>query len=222
MRKKRNLTLTRRTATGIFAAAFVILLLSCSDDSTRSEISKETATEESEATLSETVYPISNVNIRSGPGTNYSVIRNGKKGEELPYTLLKDGWYKLKVAEGKPEEWISKGVVITYVDKLLREDSQLALLKWSWRIKSGYAYAEGVVKNVSGKDLRNVKAVIVYRSKRGVVVASSSGKVKLNPIPPEQTSTFTVKTKYAKSMDSADIDFSYYSDQPIEWYEADG
>jgi uncharacterized protein YgiM (DUF1202 family) len=51
------------------------------------------------------------INIRSGPGTNYSVIRQATKGERLEYISLEGDWYKLKVAEGNPQEWVHKGVV---------------------------------------------------------------------------------------------------------------
>ena len=151
----------------VFAVSIVLFLLSC-DRST--EISKDATTEEADALLYETVYPKSTVNIRSGPGTTYSVVRKAKKGEELPYTLFKDNWYKLKADNGKPEEWIYKDVVLTYVDKLLREDSQLALLKWSWSVKSGYAVTEGIVKNVSDKDIKDIKAVVVFRSKKNEII----------------------------------------------------
>ena len=57
------------------------------------------------------VYAKSTINIRSGPGTNYSVIRQTTKGEELEYISLEGDWYNLKVAEGKPQEWVHKNVV---------------------------------------------------------------------------------------------------------------
>lgn len=52
------------------------------------------------------------INIRSGPGTNHSVIRQATKGERLAYISLEGDWYKLKVTEGKPQEWVHKSVVI--------------------------------------------------------------------------------------------------------------
>jgi uncharacterized protein YgiM (DUF1202 family) len=52
------------------------------------------------------------INIRSGPGTNHSVIRQAAKGERLDYISLEGDWYKLKVAEGKPQEWVHRRVVV--------------------------------------------------------------------------------------------------------------
>ena len=57
------------------------------------------------------VYAKTAINIRSGPGTNNSVIRQATKGDALEYLSLEGDWYKLKVAEGKPQEWVHKSVV---------------------------------------------------------------------------------------------------------------
>jgi hypothetical protein len=34
------------------------------------------------------------------------------KGEELEYISLEGNWYKLKVVEGKPQEWVHRSVVV--------------------------------------------------------------------------------------------------------------
>jgi uncharacterized protein YgiM (DUF1202 family) len=52
------------------------------------------------------------INIRRGPGTNHSVIRQATKGERLAYISLEGDWYKLKVTEGKPQEWARRSVVV--------------------------------------------------------------------------------------------------------------
>jgi lipid-binding SYLF domain-containing protein len=57
------------------------------------------------------VYAKTTINIRSGPGTNNSVIRQATKGDALEYLALEGNWYKLKVAKGKPQEWVHKSVV---------------------------------------------------------------------------------------------------------------
>jgi len=61
---------------------------------------------------SQMVYAKTTINIRSGPGTNHSVIRQATKGEELAYIALEGDWYKLKVAEGKAQEWVHRSVVV--------------------------------------------------------------------------------------------------------------
>ena len=57
------------------------------------------------------VYAKTRINIRSGPGTNYSIVRKATKGEKLEYISLEGDWYKLKGAAGKPQEWVHRSVV---------------------------------------------------------------------------------------------------------------
>jgi hypothetical protein len=56
------------------------------------------------------VYAKRGIPIRSGPGKK-SVSRQANKGEALEYLSLEGNWYKLKVAEGKPQEWVNKYLV---------------------------------------------------------------------------------------------------------------
>jgi hypothetical protein len=57
------------------------------------------------------VYATTTCNIRSGPGTQYSITRKAIKGEKLEYISVEGNWYKLKVAQGKPQEWVHESVV---------------------------------------------------------------------------------------------------------------
>lgn len=61
--------------------------------------------------MAQFVYAKTRINIRSGPGTNYSVIRKANKGHRLEYISLEGDWYKLKVARGDPQEWVHRSVV---------------------------------------------------------------------------------------------------------------
>jgi lipid-binding SYLF domain-containing protein len=58
------------------------------------------------------VYAKTTINIRSGPGTDHSVIRKATKGEKLEYVSLEGDWYKLRSTEGKPQEWVHRRVVV--------------------------------------------------------------------------------------------------------------
>ena len=60
---------------------------------------------------SQFVHAKTTCNIRRGPGTKYAIVRKATKGERLEYISRKDNWYKLKVAKGKPQEWVHKNVV---------------------------------------------------------------------------------------------------------------
>ena len=61
---------------------------------------------------SQFAYAKTRCNIRRGPGTRYPITRRATKGEKLEYISLKGNWYKLKVAKGKPQEWVHKSIVI--------------------------------------------------------------------------------------------------------------
>ena len=62
--------------------------------------------------LSRVVYAKTRCNIRKGPGTKYSIIRKADKGEKLEYISLEGNWYKLRVPNGRPQEWVHKSVVV--------------------------------------------------------------------------------------------------------------
>lgn len=57
------------------------------------------------------VYATTTCNIRSGPGIQYSITRKATKSEKLEYISLEGNWYKLKGAQGKPQEWVHESVV---------------------------------------------------------------------------------------------------------------
>ena len=63
------------------------------------------------------VYARAACNIRSGPGTKYYIIRKAAKGEKLEYVSLEGNWYRLKVAKGKPQEWVHKSVVKSVISE---------------------------------------------------------------------------------------------------------
>jgi uncharacterized protein YgiM (DUF1202 family) len=47
------------------------------------------------------------VNLREGPGLNYKVIGNVKKGTTLPVLEDKGGWLRVQL-ENRKEAWVSK------------------------------------------------------------------------------------------------------------------
>lgn len=73
---------------------------------------EETGAQEAAAKgMAQFVYAKTRINIRSGPGTNHSVLRKANKGDRLEYISLEGDWYKLKVARGDPQEWVHRSVV---------------------------------------------------------------------------------------------------------------
>lgn len=50
-------------------------------------------------------------NIRSGPGTQFDVLRKTKKSEKLSFEKKVGEWYLLTVPTGEPEAWVHETVV---------------------------------------------------------------------------------------------------------------
>jgi len=78
----------------------------------RRSIPKEASIKPTSSKTYRFVYAKTACNIRRGPGTKYSITRKATKGERLDYISRKGNWYKLRVARGKPQEWVHKNVVI--------------------------------------------------------------------------------------------------------------
>ena len=57
------------------------------------------------------VYTRMTCNIRRGPGTQYSVVREARKGEKLTCVARRGDWYKLKGTKEKPQQWVHKSVI---------------------------------------------------------------------------------------------------------------
>lgn len=55
---------------------------------------------------SEAVVVVSSANIRSGPGTNYSIVTRMVRNAKLPVIGSSNGWYKVQLHNGK-QAWIS-------------------------------------------------------------------------------------------------------------------
>lgn len=52
----------------------------------------------------------SSLNVRSGPGTSYSVVTNIKKNEKVEILQTSNGWYKIKTTSGR-EGWASTSYI---------------------------------------------------------------------------------------------------------------
>jgi uncharacterized protein YgiM (DUF1202 family) len=167
----------------------------------------------------EYVYAKSAVNLRSGPGTNYSIIRKTHAGERLQYTSMEDDWYKLVREGNQASVYIHSGVVLSEWEKEMRDDADLALLSWSWHSGHGYATAEGKIKNVSSRTLKNVQAVVEFLAADGTFITSDTGLAEYNSILPGQTSPFRVMARWNPAMKKARIDFKTMFGGTLEWYK---
>lgn len=62
----------------------------------------------------EVVVNVDNANVRSGPGTNYSILVRMTRGARLPVIGFSNNWYRIRLFNGR-EGWISGNIVIRRV-----------------------------------------------------------------------------------------------------------
>lgn len=84
----------------------------------------------------------------------------------------------------------------------------LNLGKWRWHKSSDrHVTAEGEVTNISGESLKNVEAVVTFRTKNGDFITSSSALIDYNPILPNQTSPWKVIATWNPETQTASVEF---------------
>ncbi len=106
----------------------------------------------------------SSLNIRSGPSTSYSIVGYTQKGDNLQILETSNGWYKVKLANGKVG-WGS-GKYINISGESTNEDTQSTN-------KTGKVTAD--VLNVrSGPSTSHSKITKVYRGENVYVLESSN------------------------------------------------
>lgn len=130
----------------------------------------------------------------------------------IPFLII---IYSSKKVPQKPVSRAKKDLIVSKPE--LKSQPKLELLEWSWRTEYDYAIVEGRVKNVSDINLKNVEAVIVFKTKDGNFITSSTALIEYNPILPSQVSPFKVMEKYNPAMDTANIDFKTLFGGTISW-----
>ena len=99
-----------------------------------------------------------------------------------------------------------------------QESCDLKLLNWYWSSERNYVTAEGQVKNISGKKLKGVVALVTWYDNKKNMVTSDTGFLEYNPIMPGQISPFKVTERYNPAMKSATIEFKYFAGGRISTY----
>ena len=97
---------------------------------------------------------------------------------------------------------------------------KLELVSWNWTTKyDKYAIIEGLVKNISTENQKNVEVVITFYDKNGRFITSETALSEYNPILPGQTSPFTVYADYNPAMrrEKTQIDFKRLLGGSIKW-----
>ncbi len=101
----------------------------------------------------------------------------------------------------------------------LREEAILELISFKWYKSSrSYVRAEGEVKNISDAPLRNIMAVVTYKTKDKDFITYDSALIEYNPIMPDQTSPFSVISTYNPLMEIAYLEFQSLSGEKIPHY----
>ena len=125
---------------------------------------------------------------------------NNKKYKE------KVSYYNSKAAEKK------------LYNEELRAGSDLELLSWHWSKNYDYVTAEGQVKNISGRKLTRVQALVTWYDKNGDMITSDTSFIEYDPILPGQISPFKVMERYNPAMKKANIEFKYMGGGEIPTY----
>jgi hypothetical protein len=169
------------------------------------------------------VYARTTINIRGGPGTQFSIVGTAALGDRLVYERREGDWYKLAGTPEQPNRWVAASVVLTEAQQRLRDTAQVVLLDWVWRRAGGGMFVEtqGQVRNVSGVNIRNVEVVVTFFAEDGRFITTDSALIDYNPILPGQTSAFTVITVYNPAMHTASIDLKEFLGGTLRWYRAD-
>lgn len=99
----------------------------------------------------------------------------------------------------------------------------LEILSWHWsRTGSGkYVKIEGEVKNISGRSLRSIEAMVSFYTKDGTFITSGSSFIEFNPILAGQKCPFSVLERYnpAMAMTKTTLQFKFFAGEliPARW-----
>lgn len=99
-----------------------------------------------------------------------------------------------------------------------KANSDLELLTWHWSSGHNYVTAEGQVKNISGRKLERVQALVTWYDSNGNMITSDDSLIKYDPIMPGQVSPFKVMERYNPQMKSANIEFKFMWGNRISTY----
>lgn len=161
-------------------------------------------------------------NLRSGPDTAYPIIGKSETGQTVRYTRREKEWLRLY---RKESTWIHRTLVETEGDREQqareanrRRSAHLVLLDFRLSQDHGFARAEGTVKNLTNHSLKNVQAIIVWRTQNGDFVKKADALIDYNPILPGQTSPFTVLTSGNPQISQGSISFSTLFGSELTYY----
>lgn len=103
-------------------------------------------------------------------------------------------------------------------EKKERAGNDLELLNWAWNHEYGYATAEGQVKNISGRKLKNIQAVVVWYDNNDNMITYNSSYIEYTPVMPGQVSPFRVMVRYNPAMSNARLRFKHPTGSIVPTY----
>ncbi|MDA8021192.1 MAG: FxLYD domain-containing protein [Thermoanaerobaculia bacterium] len=95
----------------------------------------------------------------------------------------------------------------------------LEIEQWSWRHDHGYLVVNGRIKNLTGRRLPAVEAVVEFFTQSGEFVKSATAPVEYSPVMPGQTSPFRIITRDNPEIRTAKVSFKNFGGAKLESYE---
>jgi hypothetical protein len=86
---------------------------------------------------------------------------------------------------------------------------EVSSFRWGETRDGHFVEVRGQVKNISGRSLENVMAVVTFIDKSGGRITSSDAMIDDNPILPGQASSFCIIETYNPAMRTAVVEFSF-------------
>lgn len=95
---------------------------------------------------------------------------------------------------------------------------QLDAVSWHWGQDgdTDYVLAEGEVKNLTNEPMKNVEAIVTFRTASGEFISSETAFTQFNPIMPGQTSPWKVICPYNPEMQKAGLEFKDFMGQTFD------
>jgi len=107
-----------------------------------------------------------------------------------------------------------------YDRKKEKENCDLELLSWRWSTtgSGNYVTAEGEVKNISGRKLERVQALVTWYDRNDNLITSDTSTIEYSPLMPGQASPFKVMESYNPAMKKANLRFKFLFGDSIRVY----
>jgi hypothetical protein len=137
-----------------------------------------------------------------------------KKVKEMPASFVEANMNLYReLYDLRPNNKLYKNKFLHYYEKWKskkqKAECDLELVNWHWSHEHGYVTAEGFVRNISGRKLKGVKALVTWFDNSSQMITSDSSYLEYHVLMPGQTSPFRVMERYNPAMQSASLEFKF-------------